>query len=163
MPTNATMAGLRRCFEAAGFVDVKTVLSSGNVVFSAAAAAEADLARRARAALEKGLGHGFPVLLRTLDELATLLASDPYRSFRVPAGAKRVVTFLEKAPRAKPSLPVELDGARILCLRGREAFATYLPNPRGAVFMKLIEKTFGKEVTTRTWETVRRVAAQRGG
>jgi hypothetical protein len=28
-----------------------------------------------------------------------------------------------------------------------------------AVFMTLIEKTFGKEVTTRTWETLKKVAA----
>ena len=34
---NARMAELKRCFEGAGFTDVKTVLSSGNVVFDARA------------------------------------------------------------------------------------------------------------------------------
>jgi hypothetical protein len=37
-------------------------------------------------------------------------------------------------------------------------YSAYLPNPKGAVFMTLIEKTFGKEVTTRTWDTVAKVA-----
>ena len=37
-------------------------------------------------------------------------------------------------------------------------FSAYVPSPRGPVFMALIEKTFGKEVTTRTWETVEKVA-----
>ena len=32
---NAKMPELKKAFEAAGFADVKTVLSSGNVVFSA--------------------------------------------------------------------------------------------------------------------------------
>jgi uncharacterized protein (DUF1697 family) len=32
-PMNAKMAELKRCFEGAGYTDVKTVLSSGNVVF----------------------------------------------------------------------------------------------------------------------------------
>jgi len=34
----------------------------------------------------------------------------------------------------------------------------YLPTPKGPVFMTLIEKTFGKDVTTRTWDTVAKVA-----
>jgi hypothetical protein len=41
---------------------------------------------------------------------------------------------------------------------GQEVFSAYVPSPRGPVFMTLIEKTFGKEVTTRTWDTVRKVA-----
>jgi hypothetical protein len=52
---------------------------------------------------------------------------------------------------------IELDGARILCRRGSEILSAYVPSPRGAVFMTLIENTFGEQVTTRTWETVRKV------
>ena len=40
-PLNAKMADLARCFESGGFTDVKTLLSSGNVVFSARAASPA--------------------------------------------------------------------------------------------------------------------------
>jgi uncharacterized protein (DUF1697 family) len=43
-------------------------------------------------------------------------------------------------------------------MQGGEVFSAYVPSPRGAVFMTLVEKTFGKEVTTRTWATVRKVA-----
>lgn len=55
-------------------------------------------------------------------------------------------------------LPIELDGACIVRLSEREVFSAYVPSPRGPVFMALIEKTFGKEVTTRTWETIAKVA-----
>ena len=41
------MADLKRAFEAAGFTDVKTVLASGNVVFTARSAAAVGLQRRA--------------------------------------------------------------------------------------------------------------------
>ena len=51
-----------------------------------------------------------------------------------------------------------VDGARILAALGREVFSSYVPGPRGPVFMTLIEKTFGKDVTTRTWDTVKKVA-----
>jgi hypothetical protein len=89
--------------------------------------------------------------------LQKLLASDPYRRFRLRPNSKRIVTFLRRLPRATLPVPVELDGARILAVRGREVLSAYTPNPRGPVFMQLIEKTLGKEVTSRTWETVIKV------
>jgi uncharacterized protein (DUF1697 family) len=55
-------------------------------------------------------------------------------------------------------LPVELEGARLLSVKGRDVFGAYVPSPKGPVFMSLIERTFGKEVTTRTWDTVAKVA-----
>ena len=51
-----------------------------------------------------------------------------------------------------------VDGATLLCHVGREVFTTYMPSPKGPVFMRLIEKTFGKNITTRTWDTVRKCA-----
>jgi uncharacterized protein (DUF1697 family) len=155
---NAKMAELREAFEAAGFSDVKTVLSSGNVVFSARPASEAALQDRAEAAMEKHLGAAFLAVVRSVDDLKALIASDPWRAYRVKAGSKRVVTFLREPPGSKPKLPAELSRARIHGMKGREVFTTYLPDPRGPVFMTLIERTFGKEVTTRTWETVGKVA-----
>jgi uncharacterized protein (DUF1697 family) len=157
-PMNAKMPDLKRCFEAAGFTDVKTLLSSGNLVFSAPAASEARLQRQAEDAMNEGLGRAFLTIVRPLDALREQLGSDPYAAFRLAPGSKRVVTFLREAPRSKPSLPIEVDGARILCSRRGEVFSAYTPSPRGPVFMTLIEKTFGDEVTTRTWETVRKVA-----
>jgi len=158
-PVNAKMPDLKRCFEAAGFTDVKTLLSSGNVVFSAGASSDAALERKAEIAMKKQLGREFLTIVRSLDALRAILASDPYRAFRLSPGAKRVVTFLRNPPRAKLGLPIELDGARILRLEDGEVFSAYVPGPRGPVFMTLIEKTLGKEVTTRTWDTVKKVAS----
>jgi hypothetical protein len=67
-------------------------------------------------------------------------------------------TLLAEPPKAKPQLPVELDGARIQTLRGDTAFSYYVPNPKGPAFMTLLEKTFGKNITTRTWDTVAKCA-----
>ena len=159
-PMNAKMPELKRCFEAAGFVDVTTVLSSGNVVFSAPAAREASLEKKAEAAMEKELGRSFPVIVRSLQDLHAVLASDPFKGFRLAAGSKRVVTFLRRAPSSKLALPIEVDGARILCVKGSEVFTAYVTSPRGAVFMTLIERTFGKDVTTRTWDTIQKVASK---
>lgn len=156
-PMNASMTELRRTFEAAGFAAVKTVLSSGNVVFDARKASPASLERRAEAAMTREMGRRFLTIVRPVEELRALIAGDPFQAFRLEAGSKRVVTFLRRPTDPGLELPVELDGARILCMRGLEVFSAYIRNPRGPVFMALIEKTFGGAVTTRTWDTVGKV------
>lgn len=157
MPMNAKMAELKAAFEAAGFSAVKTVLGSGNVVFSVAAAAEASLERKAEAAMQRRLGREFLTIVRPIDGLEELLASDPYRRFCPAPEAKRIVTFLRGRPQARIKLPVEFEGACIHGMKQGEIFSSYLPTPKGPVFMNLIEKTFGKEQTTRTWDTVGKV------
>src|SRR3989442_11219574 len=156
-PMNAKMPELKQVFESAGFTDVKTILSSGNVVFSARGASETALERKAEAAMMQRLGHAFLTFVRPLDALREMLASDPYRAFRLNPAAKRIVTFLREPPASQLALPIEFEGARILSVKGREVFSAYVRNPKGPVFMALIEKTFGKELTTRTWDTVAKV------
>jgi uncharacterized protein (DUF1697 family) len=153
---NAKMAELKRCFETAGFTDVRTVLSSGNVAFGARAKSDIALARKAEAAMAKQLGRTFYTIVRPASMLRELLEADPYAAFRLPANAKRIVTFLREPHKAKLSLPIETDGVQVLATNGREVFTAYVPNARGPVFMTLIEKLFGANVTTRTWDTVRK-------
>ncbi|MDM0073484.1 DUF1697 domain-containing protein [Variovorax sp. J2P1-59] len=158
-PMNAKMPELKRCFESAGFTNVKTVLSSGNVVFDARAASAASLERKVEAAMTQHLDRSFQTIVRSAKALRDLLDADPYAAFDLPAGAKRVVTFLRTVHPAKLSLPLEKDDARILAMKNQEIFSAYVPGPRGPVFMVLIEKTFGTDLTTRTWDTVRKCAA----
>jgi uncharacterized protein (DUF1697 family) len=154
---NAKMPALKRAFEAAGLTEVKTVLSSGNVVFDARRTSESALQRKAETAMGEELGQAFLTIVRPVEMLREMLASDPYRGFRLDPQAKRIVTFLRDEPTVRLALPMERDGARLLALRGRELFSAYLPSPKGAVFMTLIERTFGKALTTRTWDTVGKV------
>ena len=144
MPTNCKMAELKQAFEAAGYGNVKTVLSSGNVVFDARAAAEATLQRKAESAMRERLGQTFLTIVRPVALLRELLESDPYRKHPPRPGAKRIITFLRNEPAKPLSLPFERDGARILSVHGREVFADYLPTPKGPVFMSMIERMFGK-------------------
>jgi len=153
-PMNCKMPALVRSFEAAGFENVVTVLASGNVVFDARATKLPTLEKKVEAAIAAGMKRAFPTLVRPLDHLLELLESEPYRGFRLAPGAKRVVTFLRTAPKPAPELPLELDGAKLLCVKGAEAFSAYVPSPKGPAFMTLLEKTFGKDITTRTWDTV---------
>jgi hypothetical protein len=66
-PMNAKMLALKAAFEAAGFTDVRTVLSSGNVLFTAPGASEGALERKAETAMRKRLGRVFPTIVRSVD------------------------------------------------------------------------------------------------
>ncbi len=90
-PMNAKMPELKQAFESAGFTDVKTILASGNVAFNARATSEPSLQRNAEGAMLERLGQAFLTIVRPMDMLGEMLASDPYRAFR-----------LENRPRSSP-------------------------------------------------------------
>jgi len=158
-PVNAKMPELRRCFEAAGFTNVKTVLASGNVVFDSTLRSDAAVERKAEQAMESNLDRAFYPIVRSVTALERLLTDDAFARHKIPADAKRVVTFMRDDRAPKTRLPHSADDASVLCQIGREVFTAYIPSDKGPVFMKLIERTFGKDVTTRTWETVKKCAA----
>lgn len=154
MPQNLSMSELRRTMEGAGFTNVRTILASGNVAFDSRSRSEDRIAQTVETALEEGVGRNFPTIVRATTYLQGLVDADPWQSLEYPSGAKRVVTFLRSSPTTPLALPLAQDGTHILAMQGLEIYSAYLPNPKGPVFMTLIEKAFRKEVTTRTWDTV---------
>jgi len=153
---NAKMPELKLAFENAGFTNVKTVLSSGNVVFDARSKSDSSLARRAEEAMTQHCSRSFLTIVRPVSELTELLEADPYAAFRLSEKAKRLVIFLRAPLTAKLKLPIEAEGAQILAPCGRDVIAAYIPREADPAFMRIIEKTFGTDITTRTLDTVRK-------
>lgn len=158
-PMNAKMAELKLAFEGAGFDAVRTVLSSGNVVFQARAASIGSIERKAEVAMQSHLPRSFLTIVRSTDELQAMLDADPYAQFDVPAGAKRIVTFFRDAARHEVSLPLSLNDVNVFAAGEYHALAAYVPSPTSPTSLGLLEKTFGKNVTTRTWDTIRKCVA----
>lgn len=154
-PMNCKMPELKKALEKAGFENVQTVISSGNVLFDAPAKANAALEREVEAAMTKHLGRTFPTIVRRVDHLRALLAKAPFA--KAPKNTKHVVTFFKTAAK-KLDMPVRKDEATIFASDGGEAFSHYVPQPGNPAFMVLLEKTFGKDITTRTWGTVQKLA-----
>jgi uncharacterized protein (DUF1697 family) len=154
-PMNAKSHELVRAYEKAGFDDVATVASSGNVVFRA---------KGARSAIEKRAAAAttFGTFIRPIAELETLLARDPWTTLRVPGEAKRLVTFLRERA-TPPKLPLTHGNFTIYAVDGREVFSAYIREPGNATFMTILEKTFGKDVTSRTWDALGRIVKKAPG
>jgi uncharacterized protein (DUF1697 family) len=78
-PMNAKMIELKHAFEDAGFSEVKTVLSSGNVAFTARAKSALQLAGEAEAAMARLLDRVFRTIVRPSSMLRDLIKE------RIPA------------------------------------------------------------------------------
>lgn len=72
------MADLRGLFGRLGFGEVRTLLNSGNVVFSAPQESSASLGSRIQQALTSELGIVVPVILLPGREIAVAVREDPF-------------------------------------------------------------------------------------
>jgi uncharacterized protein (DUF1697 family) len=157
MPTNCRMPELKKSLESAGFTAVKTVIASGNAVFSARRASDKSLATKAEAGMQKVMGKSFMTIVRSIDELQGILDRDYFATVKLPPNAKRNVTFLSAMPKEMPTLPIATKGGSIVGIEGDVAYMYYVPGLADPTFMTMIDKTFNKNCTTRTWDTVGRI------
>ena len=166
-----SMNRLAQAFESLDFKNVRTLLASGNVLFDAPPRSRAGLVRRIEARLEQTFGHEITVILRRLDELQALAALNPFRRIRVTPRTRLFVTFLSEKPRTRLKIPYTSPDKsfRILRLARGEVCSVLTLGPqwsRNLRQMDILEKEFGKKITTRSWSTVLRVlgaAAHPGG
>lgn len=154
------MADLRATFAALGFMNVKTVLASGNVRFDASGTDEAEARLAVEQRLLQDFGHNIGVIVRPLTELQTLLDANPFKAVATTAQTKLYVTFLPErgigGSGASTALP---DGYAIVRATAREVCSVFtLAQGRNTIdLMAHLEKQLGKDITTRTWKTVTRL------
>lgn len=155
------MDDLKRAFESLGFGNVKTVLASGNVLFEAQRTSATLLAKTIEQKLKQRFGSDIGVIVRTLKELERLAESNPFRGIAVTPQTRLYVTFLSEEPTSRLKIPYATpDKAfRILRVTTSEvsSLLTLSPDHGTVDLMQIIEKEFGRKVTTRNWNTVLRL------
>jgi len=152
------MAELRALVVAVGGTGVQTYIQSGNAVFQSRRASSS-LVGLLEKELESTLGSHVPVLLRTGQELASVLDSNPFVRPGHDTGSLHV-TFMGAVPDpevvvAAGKRKADRDEFQVV---GREV---YLLCPNGYGNTKLtnafFEKKLGSEATTRNWKTVNKL------
>lgn len=159
-PINPNMrpAKLKEAFEAMGFKQVRTVISSGNVVFSSPSASATSLEQKIEKALPKLLGFTSTTIIRSEEEMAALVKKYPAKGIVHGERSYILVTFLKDHSAKLRSFPRQGTGFRVLGIYKREICvvidtkSTETPN-----LMLKFEKEFGKAITSRTWNTVERI------
>jgi len=146
---------LRALLEALGYGDVITTGQTGNVALTAGTTPEA-LADAIRAAVLERLGVDAPVIVRTRDELAAVIALNPLGE--VAADPKRhQVTFLAAVPEpaaVRELLAVDVAPERLV-VEGREAYAWHPDGVGRSRLAALLGRSpVGRTGTARNWNAV---------
>lgn len=156
-------ADLKAVFELLGFDGVKTLITSGNVLF------ETDASKGLKGKIEKALAEHFGfeigVILRSLDELKAMIASKPFAkadpkadaTFHVLLFAEPMKSKLTIAPVVGDYEAARIDDDAIYVIAYKKPDGTYLGRSKLGDALKPIEK--GHLVTMRNWNTIEKAAA----
>ena len=152
------MADLRRAFKAWGFSNIRTLLATGNVLFESDETDTMVLQQTIEVGLTETFGFDVPVIIRTLEEMQALADSDPFRGIEVTPDTRLYITFLAEEPDSDLPVPYEspTKNYQILAVSEREVCSvlTLTDTMRSPDAMNILEKEFGKNITTRNWNTV---------
>ena len=154
------MAGFKQMLEELGYTSVKTLLNSGNAVFSSARRSSSKHAQAIAAELERRFGVATPVIVKSATELSAIIRNNPM----VPAEdqhSRFLVAFGKDQPALQalqPLVSLASDPERFIVTDE----AAYLSCPAGSLESKVGAAILGKAgraVTTRNWATVLKLEA----
>ena len=152
------MAALKEAYVAIGLGDVHSLLQSGNVVFTSRSKDRRSLAKRIMQEIERRFDLKIEVLIRTLDEIRTLVSRGPATPRADPN--KLLVMFLARVPdaRAQSALLKEYKGPEMIELRGPEVYL-YYPNGvgRSKLTNAFLENKLDAAGTARNWNTLKKL------
>jgi uncharacterized protein (DUF1697 family) len=153
------MARLREACESLGLQNVRTLLASGNVLFESRKSDMPAMSKALEAEIKKAFELDVGVILCTRAELEKLAAADPFRGIPVTPRTRLFVTFLPKKPHSALKIPyVSPDGSfRILNVHDRAVCSVLTLGPQWAKNLRqmdILEKVYGRRITTRSWSTV---------
>ncbi|MDO9044135.1 MAG: DUF1697 domain-containing protein [Methanobacteriaceae archaeon] len=161
-PSNSNMHNnkLRSLFEDIGFQNVQTVLSSGNVIFESQISNTAEIEDIIEKSLPEKLNLTSTTIVRSRDELKSMVNSEPFNGRSDTSQCKLNVTFLKNKPNNNIEFPYhfENNGFVLLEIQHNAIYSIVdLTKTKTPNLMRWIDKEFGKNVTTRTWRTVNRI------
>lgn len=154
------MAELKKAFEEMGFENVKTFLASGNVVFGTKEEIAEALTEKIASKLEKTFGFPIPIIVRKISDIEKMIKTDPFKDIKVTPQTRQYVTFLSEKPKSTLEIPYSSpdQSFRILNVTNGAIFSVLdLTKTRTVDAMAVLEKEFGKNITTRNWNTVMKI------
>lgn len=157
------MAELRKMFEGLGFENVKTVLATGNIGFDAPASKNIeDLGKQIHDEILRVFELDISVIMRVRDDIQQLVDSDPFADVEMTEDTRIYVSFLgDDSNKHNLKIPYsDPDGSfTIVAIKNGAACGARDANIKTVDYMSFLEKEFGKNITTRNWNTVLKIAS----
>jgi uncharacterized protein (DUF1697 family) len=157
------MAKLREELKKLGLLDPRILLNSGNfVVETNETASVSGLAEKIEMHLSQSFGFAIPVILKTSNEIETLVEQDPFAAVTVHKDLRLYASFLKEEPSIALDLPYYSDDKsyKIISLKNKTILSVLdLSISNTTKAMKDLETLFGKNLTTRNWNTISKIVA----
>jgi uncharacterized protein (DUF1697 family) len=162
MPSNPNMRNekLRDFFVNLGFDNVRTVISTGNVLFETNSKNVTALETAIEKALPEQLGFKSTTIIRSREQLQDLVNKNLFKGIEDTRSSRLNVTFLKNTPDIKLKFPfiAQNKSYRLVGLYDCAICSVIdLTGDKTPDLMAWLEKQFGKQITTRTWNTVGKI------
>lgn len=154
------MQDLRDKLGELGCVNVKTVLNSGNFAVECLNTDLHELEEKIEVALSTSFGFPVPVILRSREEVLDFMEQNPFAGVGVHQNIRLYVSFLKNIPEIKINIPYISDdkGFKIIAVQDKNIFSVLdLSLGKTTKGMDDLEKLFGKNITTRNWNTIEKI------
>ena len=158
------MADLRALAEELGFTNVRTLLNTGNVVFTSSRQDSGDAAARLEKGISGRLGVSCRVTVLTGAELATIVSENPLLRVATDPSRFLLSVLTDPADRARLEPILKQKWAPEALALGTRVVYMWLPS--GVIQSKLaaaVGKIVGDGTTARNWATVLKLHAMAGG
>lgn len=154
------MADLTLIFESLGYTNIKTLLNSGNVIFDAPLQDIKKIEHTIEKTLETNVGFPVPTCVREASFIIRFRESDPFKNRSVTKDTRCYISFLKNDVTTDTELPwVSSDHSyQIIEKRGKTILSIVdLSLSQTTKAMRILEATYGKNITTRNWNTIERI------
>jgi uncharacterized protein (DUF1697 family) len=159
------MSDLRDLAGRMGFENPRTLLQSGNLVFSGKSQKTDNLENVLEKESKKRFSHEIRFVVRTAAEWESLISRNPFPGKAKTDPGHFVVMCFKEAPGQNDvkTLRKAITGPEVIRTEGREGYILY---PAGIgtsrLTLALIESKLGTTGTARNWNTVMKIAALAG-
>ena len=156
------MDELRKEMEKLNFENVVTLLNSGNVVFDNDDDDDAieSLEKKISEHLEKAFGFPIATIIRKSKTIYGLLENNPFKDLIISKDMRLYVSFLRKETEAELQLPWTSDDKsfKIIGINNKTILSVLdLSISKTPKAMLSLARFFGKDITTRNWNTIQRI------
>lgn len=160
MNPNMRNVKLRAVCEELGLQNVKSVVSSGNIVFESGSPEPGELESLLESAWPERLGFASTTIVRSRPDLETLIDLAPFGEHEHGRTTYLLVTFAKHPVSVDVALPHRPAGtsSELVGATAQELF-TVTDTTAGSSLdaMTWLEQVYGKNITSRTWLTVLRI------
>jgi uncharacterized protein (DUF1697 family) len=155
-----SMADLKALVEELGYLDVRTLLNSGNVVFTAPVSVKGDAAAKIKKAMAERTGVSAHVIVLEAEEVTAAVASDPLKKSAVNPSLLLVAVTDRPADRAKLEPLAKQRWAPEALAFGKRVAYLWCPEGIHASPLALsVWRAAGDGVTARNWATMTKLKA----